>query len=144
MNISIYTLDNDEVVYLIHDFIRFAYNEIQTNGWKKRRIDIRKKYNILDYIGSSNINEEFTFDEMLEKNYFDLDKTLLDFFCKEIKWRGWIDAYYFNQHPDYKEKDFNCFEIYWVLTVLINQWFSKKNITVDEIKNILGLDFCLK
>jgi len=143
-----------ERIELIHGFICFAYNEMHHEGWYNNRINFRKKYKILDYEDYSyNINKkEVLFPDMLLKNYGDLEKTLSEYFCSEIRWRGWFDSYYFDITPieldninDVKLNNgtFN----YWYLTIILKDWIEKhvKNGTlVDELKSILGLDFCLK
>ena len=146
MELSDLSYDTEEVNDLIHRFIRFAYDEFQTNGWQQRRIHIRRQYKILDYNGSSNDKEEYTFQEVLERNHFDLDKTLIEFFCHEIKWRGWIDSYYLFQHPYLKDAEIDFYS-YWAITCVLKEWIEKnikKGLILDELKNILGLDICLK
>jgi len=129
---------------IIENYICFVYNELQTHGWQQRRIHFCSQCKILDYNGSSSDKEEFTFQEIMEKNNYDLDKTLLNFFCREIKWRGWIDAYYYYLHPEIEDKDF---EKYWFITIILKHWIEqniKKRIIIDELKSILGLDIELK
>jgi hypothetical protein len=88
---------------------------------------------------------------MLLKNDGDLENTLSEYFCREIRWRGWFDSYYFDITPI--EQDINAVRLndaifdYWYLTIILKDWIEKqvKNGTlVDELKSILGLDFCLK
>jgi hypothetical protein len=144
-----------EIIELIHGFICFAYYEMQNTGWNNNRINFRKKYKILDYEDHSyNINkeEEVTFPNMLLKNNGDLEKTLSEDFCREIRWRGWFDSYYFDITP-IELDNINDVKLngatfnYWYLTIILKDWIEKqvKNGTlVDELKSILGLDFCLK
>lgn len=89
---------------------------------------------------------------MLLKNDGDLEKTLSEDFCREIRWRGWFDSYYFDITP-IEQDDINAVRLndaifdYWYLTIILKDWIEKqvKNGTlVDELKSILGLDFCLK
>ena len=86
------------------------------------------------------------------KKWWRFGKKLSEYFCREIRWRGWFDSYYFDITPieldninDVKlnGSTFN----YWYLTIILKDWIEKqvKNGTlVDELKSILGLDFCLK
>jgi hypothetical protein len=135
---------------LIHNFIRFAYNEMQHKGWYNNRVELRKKYNILNYDEYDySINKpEVTFSNMLLRYEGDLDKTLTDFFCREIKWRGWIDSYYYDMNTDIGlEVIRDNIHSYWYFTIILKDWIEKrmKNGTlVDELKSILDLHFCLK
>jgi hypothetical protein len=135
---------------LIHNFIRYAYNEMQNKGWYNNRVDLRKKYNIINYDEYDySINKpEVTFSNMLLINEGDLDKTLSNYFCREIKWRGWIDSYYYDVNINIGSQVIkDNISSYWFLTIVLKKWIEKhvKNDTlIDELKSILGLDFCLK
>ena len=134
---------------LIDGFIRFAYNEMQNDGWYNNRIYLRKKYKILVYDDYSyNINkEEVTFPNMLLRNGGDLEKTLSEYFCREIRWRGWIDSYYFDITTDLENINDVTQHSYWYLTIILKDWIEKhvkKGTLVDELKYILDLHFCLK
>jgi len=70
---------------LIHNFIRYAYNEMQHKGWYNNRVEFRKKYNILYDEYDYSINKpEVTFPNMLLRYEGYLDKTFTNFFCREI------------------------------------------------------------
>jgi hypothetical protein len=139
-----------ERMELIHNFIRFAYNEMQNEGWYNNRIYFRKKYNILDYDRYDNsINkEENTFSKMMLINDGDLEKTLSNYFCREIIWRGWIDSYYYDVNTNIGSQIIqDNINSYWFLTIILKNWIEKHmkdGSLIDELKYILDLHFCLK
>lgn len=130
---------------IVFGFIQFAYNEMQTAGWKKRRYDFRKQFNLIDYEFGDYGDEADTFPEMLKID--DMDTILTTQFTRELGCIEWIDAYYYNLHPERLEyriidscanySDLGREFMYWLMT-------KPDNILLDKIKEILCMDICLK
>ena len=141
-----YIPEEDDIQLLCVEFIQFAYNEMQTEHWYNRRNNIRNQYNIIyDNISSES---EHTFSEILEKNNGDLNITLYGFFCNEIMSRGWFTAFCYKAHPELIQIQF-IDDLYdcWHIDNLLCKWLwlgKTDNEYIDELKCILGLDFCMK
>ena len=134
---------------MIYGFIRFAYSEMQTDGWALRRNDYRLQQHMADP-EIDNRNQE-SFQETMEKRYDgDLDKTLIHFFCNEIESLGWFDSYCFEQRPEMDTRDEDYY-YYWQFDEILYDWIDSEHkigdVQVDVVgmlKDILDLDFCLK
>ena len=137
-----------EEVYV--GFVQYAYNEMQTHGWSERRNVFYQQHNI----EGEDRGQMDTFQNIMRTTYDeDMDNTLLHFFYNEITRRGWFASYCFQQRPELKEEEVNNNINYlsWLLDTQLKKWFldfdegdfNYINI-IEKIKNILGLDVCLK
>jgi hypothetical protein len=139
----------EERTEMIYGFIQFAYGEMQTVRWTTRRNDFRLQHHTADpYIDD---RCQGTFQETMEKRYNgDLELTLIHFFCNEIKSVGWFDSYCVQQRPELDTRDEDYY-YYWVFDEVLNDWIDSDHYigdvavdVADALKDILGLDFCLK
>jgi hypothetical protein len=134
---------------MIYGFIQFAYGEMQTVRWTTRRNEFRLQHHTADpYIDD---RCQGTFQETMEKRYNgDLELTLIHFFCNEIKSVGWFDSYCVQQRPELDTRDEDYY-YYWVFDEVLNDWIDSDHYigdvavdVADALKDILGLDFCMK
>jgi len=139
----------EERTEMIYGFIQFAYGEMQTVRWTTRRNDFRLQHHTADpYIDD---RCQGTFQETMEKRYNgDLELTLIHFFCNEIKSVGWFDSYCVQQRPELDTRDEDYY-YYWVFDEVLNDWIDSDHYigdvavdVADALKDILGLDFCMK
>ena len=141
-------------------FVRYAFNEMETEGWTDRRNDNYAQYNI--------VQEDFerfkinTFSNIMMSGFDgDLDKTLFNYFCYEIVRRGWFTSYCFQQCPELQEEysgqtSDDIKHLVWFLDSRFSRWLwtemegfnyetDAETLTLTErVKSILGLDICLK
>jgi hypothetical protein len=134
---------------LIYGFIQFAFGEMQTEGWVARRSDYRLQQHISDpYVDERG---QRSFPVTMETRYNgDLEMALIHFFCNEISSFGWFDAYCFYQRPELDTRDEDYY-YYWEFNEVLREWIESDHRIGDEsvdvadaLKDILGLDFCLK
>jgi hypothetical protein len=139
----------EERTEIIYGFIQFAYGEMQTDGWALRRNEFRLQHHMADP-DIDNRNQR-SFQETMEKRYDgDLEVTLIHFFCNEIKSSGWFDSYCFQQRPEMDTRDEDYY-YYWEFDEILYDWIDSDHyigdVMVDvseKLKDILGLDFCMK
>jgi len=141
-------------------FVQFAFNEMETEGWTDRRNDNYAQYNI--------VQEDFehfkinTFSNIMMSEFNgDLDKALFNYFCYEIVRRGWFTSYCFQQCPELQEEysgqtSDDIKHLVWFLDSRFSRWLwiemegfnyetDAETLTLTErVKSILGLDICLK
>jgi hypothetical protein len=134
---------------MIYGFIQFAFGEMQTEGWVARRNEYRLQQHISDpYVDERG---QRSFPVTMETRYNgDLEMTLIHFFCNEISSFGWFDAYCFYQRPELDTRDEDYY-YYWEFNEVLREWIESDHRIGDEsvdvadaLKDILGLDFCLK
>jgi len=143
-------ISEEEQQELIYGFIRFAYEEMQTDGWISRRNEFRLRHHMTD----TDIDGEIilSFPETMNKIYNgDLNMTLERFFCHEISSFGWFDAYCFHQRPDLDTRDKGQYFYYWKFNQILYKWIDTEHkigeyvVGISEMLiDILELDFCLK
>jgi hypothetical protein len=141
-------------------FVQYAFNEMEREGWTDRRNENYTRYNI--------VQEDFerfkinTFSNIMMSEFNgDMDKTIFNYFCYEIARRGWFTSYCFQQCPELQEeysgqtRD-DIKHLVWFLDSRFSRWLwtemegfnyetDAETLTLTEkIKSILGLDICLK
>jgi hypothetical protein len=141
----------EELDQMCVGFVQYAFNEMQMHGWTERRSQSYEEQHIR-HLESRQMD---TFQNIMRTTYGeDMDNTLLHFFYNEITRRGWFASYCFQQRPELKEEEVNNNINYlsWLLDTQLKKWFLEDhdegdfnyiNI-IEKIKNILGLDVCLK
>jgi len=139
----------EEKKEMIYGFIQFAYGEMQTSGWATRRNEFRQQQHMAD--PDIDNRNQGTFQETMETRYDgNLELTLIHFFCNEIESRGWFDSYCFQQHPELDTRDEDYY-YYWKFDEILYEWVDSDHRigdvdvdVADMLKDILGLDFCMK
>ena len=135
---------------IINGFLRFAFDEMKMDGWVARRNDYRLQQHMAD--PDIDDRRQCTFQETMEKRYNgDLEMTLIHFFCNEIKSSGWFDTYCFQQRPELDTRD-DDYYYYWKFDEILCDWIDSEEHFIgevevdiaDKLKDILGLDFCMK
>jgi hypothetical protein len=137
----------EEIDELASGFVCFAYDEMQTKGWKRRRHQYRREINLINN-DFCDWEEELTFSEMLEKCDYNMDLLLTSKFVTELTCAEWFDAYYYHLHPELLEQrdiDSDCMR-YSALAREFKFWLLVKpdNLLLDDLNHILGFDVCLK
>jgi hypothetical protein len=130
------------------DFVQFAFKEMQTHGWTERRTAFYQQNNI----EGEDRGQMDTFQNIMRTAYYgDLDKTLFHFFGEEITRYGWFSSYCVQQCPEIREQfngetSENIKYMTWLLDSRLSIWIwlSDTDPITEKIKNILGLDICLK
>ena len=139
-----------EEVYV--GFVQYAYNEMQTHGWSERRNVFYQQHNI----EGEDRGQMDTFQNIMRTAYYgDMDDTLFHFFGDEITRHGWFSSYCVQQCLEIREQ-FNGEtsdhrkHLTLYLDSRLSRWlwlvdfkFGTDPVT-EKIKNILGLDICLK
>jgi len=136
----------NEFMEVIYGFIRFAYNEMQTECWIKRRYDFRNQFNLINYEFIL-LDDEITFPQMMERFDGNLENTLTQIFCRELTCVDWFDAYYYYTYPEkfanrqtYRESTYSN-----ISNLLINWIFNKRDDELfAELNDILFMDISLK
>ena len=139
-----------EEVYV--GFVQYAFKEMQTHGWTERRTAFYQQHNI----EGEDRGQMDTFQNIMRTAYYgDMDDTLFHFFGNEITRHGWFSSYCVQQCLEIREQ-FNGEtsdhrkHLTLYLDSRLSRWlwlvdfkFGTDPVT-EKIKNILGLDICLK
>ena len=128
---------------LVIGFIQFVFSEIQVEGWKVRRDELlfNNKGYYHDYVKKDIYEKEIagnTFHKMMEDCDGDETEFIISLFYPLISTFGWIECWCSQQRPDIYEDQ--CPFSEWEL--LYNFIYKENN--VEDLKEILGLNICLK
>ena len=140
-------ISEEETEKYIAEFIRYIFREVQKEGWKTRRNGLQvhcgywKTYD--------DFTDDMTFDKMMERNNYDLDKVISTFFCKILNKLGntvvWFKSWISQLRPDLDMTQRPLFWEIWAWNSLNNFMYIEKSIMNYElVKEVLGLDFDLK
>ena len=148
---SLKTMSNitkEEKTELFIGFIRYVFDEIQTEGWMTRKHELLFKYNFYFMKNEECLKQMdiMTFDKAMEK-YGNMDDVISKFLC-QVHCNYWLEAWILELHPeleyyvdDYAEDgelwdDFDKF-LYKPSDGVSSAYM--KGIDYDKIKEILGL-----
>jgi|694.fasta_scaffold50874_4 hypothetical protein len=142
--------------HLTIEFMLFAFNEMQTEGWTERR----QEYCDPNHLGHYAFDhfQMDTFPNIMRTVYNgDLDKTLFHFFSNEITRRGWFSSFCVKQNAEIRdllnaESIENIQYMSWWLGVRLTRWMwvdmeefkDEADSQSEKMRSILGLDICLK
>jgi hypothetical protein len=138
------------------EFMLFAFNEMQTEGWTERRHEYCDP-NHLGHYAFDHFQMD-TFPNIMRTAYNgDLDKTLFHFFSNEITRRGWFSSFCVKQNAEIRdllnaESIENIQYMSWWLGVRLTRWMwvdmeefkDEADSQSEKMRSILGLDICLK
>jgi hypothetical protein len=133
-------------------FVQFAFKEMYTHGWTERRNLFYQQHNI----EGEDRGQMDTFQNIMRTAFAgDMDDTLFHFFGNEITRHGWFSSYCVQQCPEIRElfnggtSDYTR-NLTLYLDSRLSRWlwlvefkFGTDPVT-EKIKDILGLDICLK
>ena len=145
----------ENIERLCVQYVEYVSNETQTEGWAQRRSALFAEhgFNEEQYEDEFDEDEEEyvgTFQEIMTIYGGNLDKTLLQFFCRGARWslsrRQWFPCYCIQQCPELTEMTSIQEDLVWKLNKEFEKWLWSGEIEhgLDKIKRILGLDICLK
>ena len=117
----------------VEGFLRHVYEEVQTEGWQKRK-------NCLTGDDYGEDDDDGTFDEMMERYNFNLDSVISSFLkYTVINEMNWFEAWLYKLRPDldiFEDRKDRKYCGDWLWRAL-NDFIWVKN--VEQIKEILGL-----
>jgi hypothetical protein len=136
-------------------YVQNVFDETQTEGWVERRSALFAAvgFNEDQYEDEYDEDEEEyvgTFQEIMTIYRGNLDKTLLQFFCRGPRWslsrRQWFSCYCIQQCPELTVMTSIQEDLVWKLNKEFEKWLwsGEREQGLDKIKSILGLDDCLK
>ena len=144
-------ISEEETQDLVFRFIHYVFGEVQKEGWKTRRNGLQLHCGYWQTY--DNFTDDMTFNNMMERNDYDLDIVISTFLCNILNKMGntvvWFKAWISQLRPDL---DMNQRPFFWEIWAWnsLNK-FMYKGRELDEgvidyewVKEILGLDIEFK
>jgi hypothetical protein len=137
-------ITEEEKREIIIEYVRHVFEEVQTEGWKKRRNEFLFQYRF-HTMHDFQLVDGITFDEAMMEYKGDLDEVFTYYLYPIISNPDWIEAWFYKMRPELDEREGGEREekYYWDGWDALYE-FMYTNTAYDDMKEILGLDIELK